>query len=379
MKKGNGVERKRDGLVMIRFLEMTHDGETETQKARGEKDPKQIPSGEEARRRRNGDEEKVGMKRGLTEEKMTDRGGWGMTKRESLLSDQMMIGFPDVAWMTTEVLDAVLRKIASLAVGQTMTGRPGEWVMKTGEAGATQMMTGLLDEDWMRTEAGGQLMRTEDQDEAWTRTGDRGAEVLMTSGRPGAVLTMTGDPGGAWMTTGAPGVGWMMTEEHGGMPMMTEFPGVVPTTTGGLGEIWMTIGSPDGLMTTGFPGGAMMQGLVSGGLSSSQVDGERKKKPEKRVGVHLANQDHRRNVNGTEKKRERIRIERRTIRTRRESETEREIGTGTEMEREMIASDGQGMKVIGEEDQPRNLRAGEIQVAVMIGMTVVVREMIAVI
>lgn len=40
-----------------------------------------------------------------------------------------------------------------------------------------------------------------------------------------------------------------------------------------------------------------------------------------------------------------------------------------------------GMKVNGEEDQLKKLQAGEIQVAVMIGieMTVVVREMIAVI
>ena len=48
---------------------------------------------------------------------------------------------------------------------------------------------------------------------------------------------------------------------------------------------------------------------------------------------------------------------------------------------ETTASDGQGMKVAGEEDQLRSLQAGEMQVIVTIGtaMTGIVREMIAVI
>lgn len=109
---------------------------------------------------------------------------------------------------------------------------------------------------------------------------------------------------------------------------------------------------------------------------SSQVDGERKKRLEKRVGVHLKNQDHQKNVNGKETKRriETVKIERRT-RTLTEKGTETEMGTGR------IALEDPGMKVAGEEDQQKNLQAGEIQVAVMIetGMTVVGKEMIVVI
>lgn len=161
--------------------------------------------------------------------------------------------------------------------------------------------------------------------------------------------------------------------------MMIEFPGVVQMTTGGLGEIWMMTGSQDGWMMIGFPAeGAKTQDLVSGDHLSSQVDGEKKKKPEKRVGVHLESQDHQKNVNGIEKKRERkmVKIVTRTTRTQRERGTERETG-GTERS----ASDAPGMKVTGEEAQLRKLQAGEIQVAVTIGieMTAVVTEMIAVI
>lgn len=62
---------------MTHFLERTLVGEIEIQKALGEKDPKQILSGEEALQRRSGDVEKGGTKRDLTEETMTDRGAWG--------------------------------------------------------------------------------------------------------------------------------------------------------------------------------------------------------------------------------------------------------------------------------------------------------------
>lgn len=60
------------------------------------------------------------------------------------------------------------------------------------------------------------------------------------------------------------------------------------------------------------------------------MDGERKKRLEKRVGVHLENQDHQKNVNGIETKRgiETVKIERRTRRTPNEKGTEREMGTG---------------------------------------------------
>jgi len=164
----------------------------------------------------------------------------------------------------------------------------------------------------------------------------------------------------------------------GGVLMMTEFLGAVQMMTGGLGETWMTIGFREGVMT---------QDLVPGDRLSSQVDGERKKKPEKRVGVHLENQDHQKNVNGIGKKRERekTKIVTKTTRTQRKKETEREreseSGTESEMGIERTASEDLGMKEAGEEDQRKNLRAGEIQIAVKIGigMTVVGREMIAVI
>lgn len=147
--------------------------------------------------------------------------------------------------------------------------------------------------------------------------------------------------------------------------------------TGVPGETWMMTGSQDGQMTIGFPAeGGRTQDLVSGDHLSSQVDGERKKRPEKRVGVHLENQDHQKIANGIEKKRERerVKIEMRAARTLREKGTERE------MEIERIVSDGLGMKVTGEEDQLRKPRAGEIQVAARTGieMTADVREMIAV-
>lgn len=75
------------------------------------------------------------------------------------------------------------------------------------------------------------------------------------------------------------------------------------------------------------------------------MDGERKKKPEKRVGVHLETRDHQKTVNGRGKKRETeiIKIETRTTGTRRERETEREKETEREMVIEMTASDGQGL------------------------------------
>lgn len=157
------------------------------------------------------------MKRGLKEEMKIDQSVWGMKKRESPLLDQMMIGFPGVAWMTTEAQDVVLMKIGSLAEGQTMTGLfgvmqmttglPDELAMKTGLAGVRRMMTDHLDEDWMRTEAAGeQLMRTEDLGVGWMRTGGCAEEVRMRRGHPGGTL-MTTVPGGAWMMTGVPGVG----------------------------------------------------------------------------------------------------------------------------------------------------------------------------
>lgn len=177
-----------------------------------------------------------------------------------------------------------------------------------------------------------------------------------------------GVPGGGWMTIGVPGEGWMMIEDLGGMLLKIGFPGEVQMMTGGLGEIWMTIGFLDGVM---------MQDLVPGDHLSNQVDGERKKRLEKRVGVHLENQDHQKNVNGIETKRrtEIIKIERRTTRTLNVIGTEREMGTGR------IVSEDPGMKVAGEEDQQKNLQAGEIQVAVMIGtgMTDGGTEMIVVI
>ena len=245
--------------------------------------------------------EKGGTKRDLTEETMTDRGAWGMMKRESPLLDQMMIAFPDVAWMTTEAHDVVLMKIGSLAGGRTMTGLlgvaqmmtglPDELAMKTGVAGVTRMMTDHLDGDWTRTEeAGARLMRTEDPDAGWMRTGGRAEEVRTMSVRPGGMLTtivpggawmMTGVPGGAWMMTGVPGGAWMMIEDLGGIPtmidspgvvqMMTDFPGAVQMMTGGLGETWMTIGSQDGLMMIGFPEGVMIHDLVPGDHLSNQV------------------------------------------------------------------------------------------------------------
>lgn len=107
------------------------------------------------------------------------------------------------------------------------------------------------------------------------------------------------------------------------------------------------------------------------------MDGERKKRLEKRVGVHLENQDHQKNVNGIETKRrtEMVKIGKRRTRTLNEKGTEREMGTGR------IASEDPGMKVAGEEDQQKNLQAGEIQVAVMIGTGMIVegKEMIVVI
>lgn len=184
----------------------------------------------------------------------------------------------------------------------------------------------------------------------------------MMNDHPGGMLMMTGVPGGAWMMTGVPGEAWMMTEDLGGMLMMTGFPGEVQMMTGGLGETWMMIGCLD---------------LVPGDPMLSQVDGERKKKPEKRAGVHLENQDHQKNETGIGIKKG---IE--TIKTvRRMTKTLNEKGTGREKRIVRIASEDPGMKVAGEEDQLKNLRAGEIPVAEMIGigMTVDGREMIGVI
>lgn len=77
------------------------------------------------------------------------------------------------------------------------------------------------------------------------------------------------------------------------------------------------------------------------------MDGERKKKPEKRVGVHLENRDHQKNVNGIGKRRERekTRIVMKTTRTQRKKETERESESGTESEMgiERTASDDLGL------------------------------------
>ena len=145
------------------------------------------------------------MRRGLIEERMIGQGDWGMRKRESLLSEQMMIAFPGVAWMRTEVPDVALMKTGSLAgeqmmtglpgVVQMMTGLPGELAMKTGEAGVMRMMTDHLDGDWMRTEeAGEQLMRTEDQDVGWMRTGGLG-ETQMMIGFPEGARTQGLVPG----------------------------------------------------------------------------------------------------------------------------------------------------------------------------------------
>lgn len=69
------------------------------------------------------------------------------------------------------------------------------------------------------------------------------------------------------------------------------------------------------------------------------MDGERRKKPEKKVGVHLENQNHQKNVNGTEKKREReiVKIGKKMTRIQREKGTERE------MEIEKIASEDRGL------------------------------------
>lgn len=69
------------------------------------------------------------------------------------------------------------------------------------------------------------------------------------------------------------------------------------------------------------------------------MDGERKKKPEKKVGVHLENQDPQKNVNGTEKKKERemVKIVKRMTRIQREKGTEREMGN------ERIASEDRGL------------------------------------
>lgn len=146
------------------------------------------------------------MRRGLSEEMTIAPGVWGKMKRKSLLLDQMTIGFRDVVWMMTELLDEVLMKIGSLAAGQMMTGPPGvmqmmtglpdELLMKTGAAGVMRMMTDHLDEGWMRIEeTGGQLRRTEDQDVGWMRSGGCDEEVLMKSGHPGVMLMMTGAPG----------------------------------------------------------------------------------------------------------------------------------------------------------------------------------------
>lgn len=319
------------------------------------------------------------MKRGLIEEKKIAQDVWGKMKRESLLLDLMMIGFPGAAWMMTEALDVVLMKIGSLAARQMMTGLPGVVQMMTGLPDVSAMMTGLPDVSVMMTglpdelemmtgAAGVTWMMTDRLDEGWTRTEETGGQPMRTE-----------DQDVGWMRTGGRDEVPMMTGDLGGMLMTKESPGAVRMMTGGLGETWMMTGSHGGLMMIGFPAeGAMtQQDLVSGDHSSSQVDGERKKKPEKRVGVHLENQDHRKIVNGIEKKRERemVKIVMRTTKTQREKGTEREMGI------ERIASDDQGMRVTGEEDQLRKLQAGGIQVAVTIGieMTVVVREMIAVI
>lgn len=68
------------------------------------------------------------------------------------------------------------------------------------------------------------------------------------------------------------------------------------------------------------------------------MDGEKRKKPEKRVGVHLESQDHQKNGNGIEKKTEKetVTIVTRMTRTQREKGTEREMGI------ERIASDDRG-------------------------------------
>lgn len=72
MKKENGAERKRGDLVMTHFLGRTLGGEIEIQKAHGGKDQKLTLSGGEARQRRTGDVEKLGMMRGLTGEMRID-------------------------------------------------------------------------------------------------------------------------------------------------------------------------------------------------------------------------------------------------------------------------------------------------------------------
>lgn len=72
MKKENDAERKRGDLVMTHFLGKTLGGEIEIQKAHGGKDQKLTLSGGEARQRRTGDVEKLGMRRGLTGEMRID-------------------------------------------------------------------------------------------------------------------------------------------------------------------------------------------------------------------------------------------------------------------------------------------------------------------
>lgn len=174
----------------------------------------------------------------------------------------------------------------------------------------------------------------------------------MTSGHLGGVLTRTGVPGGAWTRTG----------DLGGMRTMIGSLDVVQMMTGALGETWMMIGFLD---------------LVPGDHMLSQVDGERRKKPEKKAGVHLENQDQQKNVTGIGIKKgiEMVRIVRRMRKTLTEN------GTESEMWIVKTASEDQEMKVAGEEDQLKNLRAGEIRVVEMteIGMIVVGREMIGVI
>lgn len=154
----------------------------------------------------------------------------------------------------------------------------------------------------------------------------------------------------------------MMIEDLGGMLTMTGFPDGGLTMTGVLGETWMMTGCQDELMMTGFPGGARTPDLVLGDRLLSQVDGERKKKPERRVGALLENRDLPKNVNGREKETGTTQTARRTTRTPKERETGR--GTGTERS----ASEDPGTKVAGGEDQLKKPQAGEIRVAEMIGI-----------
>lgn len=168
----------------------------------------------------------------------------------------------------------------------------------------------------------------------------------MTTGGVGALQMMTGDLGGAWMMT-------EFLDE-----MRTEAPGVVQMRIDSQDVMTTGVHGVVGMMTEG-PGVVMIQDLVLGDHLVNQADGENERKLAKTAGDPRETPDLRKTVSWIE-----IKILMKMKRIVSLTKIVTLIG--------MIASDVQGMRLAGEEDQLRKFPAGEIQVVETNGIEVVV-------